>query len=236
MTTGTSEQTLREDHPFFVACESCDLPALRKFFESGISVYATSEFRPEPSAYARSCKSIEFLNLLLEFGFDVNHVAGAHGQTELFDAVGNPDPAWIALLLDDGANVNHVDRHGWTPYLQAIAAGNSDYIALVVSRGANTEQISDQGVNDFLTAAKAGHFEIMQYLLDQGRDINFTDCAGSTALVRASKSGSLEVVLWLLDHGADIDAKDVQGKTALQWAETNRHEAVAELLRQRGAK
>jgi uncharacterized protein len=69
-----------------------------------------------------------------------------------------------------------------------------------------------------------------------GADIEHRDAAGSTVLVSAAKSGNVDAVRWLLDHGADMKAKDGRGKTALQWAESNRHEEVADLLRQRGAK
>lgn len=42
-------------------------------------------------------------------------------------------------------------------------------------------------------------------------------------------------VKWILDHGADVNVKDIRNRTALFYAETNKHDQVAGLLRQGGA-
>jgi len=231
-----NEQILPESHPYFGAIKNRKLQDIEAFWRDGISVYASSDTKRDVLGQAFEEKDFELMELALKHGYHVDHAGNGFGVSALMVAIVNGSRELFDFFLSHGANVNHPDKYGTTAYLNAVACGDRYFIEELKNCGANTERITDQGVNDFLKAAENGHLEIMQYLLDQGRDINFTNCAGSTALVQASKSGSLEVVLWLLDHGADIDAKDGQGKTALQWAETNRHEAVAELLRQSGAK
>ncbi|MBQ4401588.1 MAG: ankyrin repeat domain-containing protein, partial [Synergistaceae bacterium] len=59
---------------------------------------------------------------------------------------------------------------------------------------------------------------------------------GGTALMEAAKHGDTESAEILLKYRADVNAKDNKGKTALKWAKHNKHNEVAQLLRNHGAK
>jgi ankyrin repeat protein len=52
----------------------------------------------------------------------------------------------------------------------------------------------------------------------------------------AAFQGRKEMAEWLIARGADINAKTNEGKTALQYAKSNNHKDVADLLRKHGAK
>lgn len=224
---------LPDNHPIFAACERGDVAAVRKFLESGVSVYAKPEVGAEIKTYAREGGHYEIFELLFEFGYDANHIEGAFDETELFSAVRISDPRWTRLLLRHGGNVNHANKYGVTPYLIVAAVGDKERVELIKQAGADTNHKDNWGINDFMMAVRAGNFWYAEELLKADRNVNRKDISGNTSLVSAAKSGQYDVAKWLLDHGADINAEDNRGKTALDWAKANKHVKVVELLQQR---
>ena len=68
-------------------------------------------------------------------------------------------------------------------------------------------------------------------------DVNARDDFKATPLMWAAHRGFIDAVQLLLDHAPDLDinAKNKRGDTALKIAQFNKCEAVAELLKQKGA-
>ena len=117
----------------------------------------------------------------------------------------------VRLLLDLGAEVNHVARHhlGVTPLHAALFGRQLDAARLLVDRGAD------------VTLARGG---------------SGWKRAGWTALHYAAGLGFAALVGPLLDRGADPSRADEEGKTPLDVAiETNHHD-IADTLRARGVK
>ena len=61
--------------------------------------------------------------------------------------------------------------------------------------------------------------------------MNAKDAHGMTALMLAAVGGHAAAIAALLEAGAEVDAKGNDGRTALMWAEKNKHEHAARLLR-----
>jgi uncharacterized protein len=72
-------------------------------------------------------------------------------------------------------------------------------------------------------------------LLEKGADVEIPEEGGFRALHIAAESGDLRLVKLLLDHKARIDAKSDDGTTPLGVATKRGREAIAKLLRARGA-
>jgi hypothetical protein len=115
---------------------------------------------------------------------------------------------------------------------------------------------------DIHTAAAAGDLEQINYLLESGTPVDHPDSERWTALHHAAQAGKREVIELLLKHGADLHALlsseggfmmdpamakryglklvevklDEDARTALDLAMEAGHEALAEFLRQQGAK
>jgi len=232
----SEQQIIPADHPVYEACENGNVEVVNQFLDSGISIYASAEEQASILGYARSSGSFETYKLFFDRGYNPNYVGGAFNKTELFSAAANEDIRWLKLLIEKGGNVNHRDRYGVNPYHIAAIKGTPDHIDLMIQAGADKTIVDDRGEDDFIKAATAGNFWYAEELLKEGRDINRKDISGSTALLKSAKSGMFEPVKWLLDHGADVNAKDLRNRTALYYAQTNKHDRVADLLCQHGAK
>jgi ankyrin repeat protein len=57
----------------------------------------------------------------------------------------------IRQLLDQGINVNTVDKGGWTALCQAAYNGHKDILQLLLDRGAHTEKADPIGNTPLLT-------------------------------------------------------------------------------------
>lgn len=79
-----------------------------------------------------------------------------------------------------------------------------------------------------------GNLELMRLFLARGADINQRNNNGESALALAAWQGKKAAVEWLLAHGASINVPDKYW-SPLHYAVFGGHDAVAELLLERGA-
>jgi|GEM_PF-4643889 len=85
-------------------------------------------------------------------------------------------------------------------------------------------------------AAEKGHTAVIQALLDGGADVNARDHEGNTALTWAANAGNVDATKALIAGGADVNVQNKSGTTPLTRAVLYKRDAVAEVLRQAGAK
>lgn len=79
--------------------------------------------------------------------------------------------------------------------------------------------------------------ELNELLFQHGMNANAPDWLGATALHHLAGSGNVEKATWFLDHDADLHARDEDlCSTPLGWAAKFGHQAMIELLLQRGAR
>jgi uncharacterized Ntn-hydrolase superfamily protein len=81
----------------------------------------------------------------------------------------------------------------------------------------------------------SGHREVAELLFAHGAEVNAGE-GGNTPLHGAALRNQTEMAAWLLDRGANVDARNYEGKTPLEVAMKAGHTAIADLLKQRGAK
>ena len=80
-------------------------------------------------------------------------------------AIGN-EPGVARLLIERGADVNHVDRFGMTPLLYATSVdfGDSTLIDLLIKSGAIRGARSKEGLDASGIARKYGHSQYLKSL------------------------------------------------------------------------
>jgi ankyrin repeat protein len=73
-------------------------------------------------------------------------------------------------------------------------------------------------------------------LLKRGAKVNAQNTAKMTPLHIAAKQGEREIVVLILGYHPNLALKDSRGWTPLTWAIKSRHDEVAQLLRDAGAR
>jgi ankyrin repeat protein len=84
-------------HPIFAACAEGKLDDLRRYLEDGLSVYSESEAEPPLIAIACGHGRKECVDLLVEFGLDINKPFNRFGQPPLQQAISYGHEDLVAL-------------------------------------------------------------------------------------------------------------------------------------------
>lgn len=179
--------------------------------------------------------------LLLQSGAYVNMKSTPLKQTPLHIAAGKGHDAVTKLLLREGADVEAKDDHGWTPLFKAISAEHETTVKLLIEEGADIDFINEKGTSP-LTLAAGGEYNaysqgITKLLIESGAFLEHDNIYGIyTPLRWASEWGEEATVRLLLDNGACVESRDKQGQTALSRAYRKGHNAIVNLLVERGAR
>ena len=147
---------------------------------------------------------------LLESGEDVNKRDPELGRTALYFAAHFDRPVTLKALIEAGADANAQDVDGGTPLFMAAYRNN---------------------------------VMIVMELIDAGADVNlgcrkhhYPELEGTTPLHMAVQYGYEGCVVALIRGGADIHRRTNMGITSLEYAIDYKHEKIAKLLRQLGAR
>jgi len=127
---------------------------------------------------------------------------------------------------------------GFTGPLQAASAsGDAQKVKLLLDQGEDVNNVNQYGRSALLAAAYKGHADVVKLLLDHGADPDRQDPGGWNPLLFAAEYGYVEVAKLLLDHGARIDLRaKFFSWTAYEWAMSNHHFDVADLIKRAAVK
>jgi uncharacterized protein len=116
----------------------------------------------------------------------------------------------------------------------AIEAGDIRSAQVWLDEGLPPDFMADRIGTGLMIGAWGGDIPMMELFLSRGADINQTNSVGEQALMHAAWRGRIEAVRWLLDRGAHINRTGREW-SALHYAVFAGHEAIAQLLMERGA-
>jgi ankyrin repeat protein len=140
------------------------------------------------------------------------------------------------LLIEHGANAQHVNSDGATPLHHAAQATwepsrQMEMVQLLIKCGASIHATNYDGDTPLHRAAGQGAIrQVIQGLIECGADINASNDPGETPLHLAARGGEIEAAKALIDCGADITATNSQGETAFRVAVSERQKEIVELL------
>ena len=177
--------------------------------------------------------NIEAVKQHIAAGADVN--AKYEGWTPLHTAVEGGHKEIAELLIDNGADVNAMDKDGRTPLHFASAKGHKEIAELLIAEGADVNVIIQSGSFQEMTP------------LDMATDKNRTETedllrkhGGKTgeeldALFDAAKTGNVTDAKKAIADDLDVNARDDEGMTPLLYAVWEGHREIVELLLANGA-
>jgi ankyrin repeat protein len=134
----------------------------------------------------------------------------------------------VAELLENGADVNRLDRDGLTPLSRASEHGHAQVVRFLLARGADVNRTAKDGAGALFWACVKGHAKVVDILLDSGANVNTARCDigdrysrpddGYSPLNAAISNGHVEIAKRLVLAGASLDHR-WHGMSIAEYAE-----------------
>jgi ankyrin len=185
--------------------------AAKHLLDSGASAIARDAQGYSALHRARTRKVAE---MLVAAGASVR-LAAADGKTPLHLAAKEDEPV-VGFLLEQGADVNAVDKSGQTPLYASV--GRESIFRKLLEAGAAVAIVDNEGRTPLHYAA-AVNSEVTRTLVGKGVSLAAKDKLGNTPLHEAARLNRGYFVQELIKLGADPGIKNRAGKTAMDLAE-----------------
>ena len=151
-------------------------------------------------------------------------------------AITRDDLAMVELLLDAGAQVEWPE-FGYTELEIAGTFAGADVVQALLATGADPNGVGVGIGGPLVSASYSDNVAALEVLLAAGADPNlFSEDAPrpTPPLFAAAYGGSHESALMLIDAGADVSLRSPDGYAPSDWADSQGHRELAELLRSLG--
>lgn len=208
-------------------------------------------YNETPLLIACERKNIETILLLIGRGADptikgpnqvtpLSHMC----QTDMRDAEGNTIlhlacqkgfRDLVALLIENGADIEAVNNKGYTPLHLACKHNRKDEAQVLIKNNADIEAEDTFGRTPLHLVCKKGHKDMAKFLIDKGADIEATTYHTETPLILACVKRDVDLAVLLIEMGADIEAKVGEAWTSLHLACSWGFKDLALTLIQKGA-
>lgn len=170
--------------------------------------------------------------LLTEYKIDLNIAINHDGECPLhIAACRRSEAAFVALLLEKGANIDVKDKQGYTALHWAAKSGHTMVIRVLAEHKAELHAKCNKGGTALYYAIEQDRLDsVVSLVKDYGLKVNINNAEGETPLHLAAFKGHQRVVKFLVENGAEIDVKDNDGLRPIDMAKENGHEYVCYYL------
>ena len=141
----------------------------------------------------------------------------------------------MSMLLDAGANPNHIPDDGFPALVVAAYSNSWEIITLLLERGARISSTNNHQYSAVHIAAWNGHVESMETLLRHSAPHDTRTADKNTPLSLAAHGHHPDVIELLLPYGCDVNNSDKDLDTPLHYASFNGDADSVRLLLRHGA-
>jgi ankyrin repeat protein len=134
--------------------------------------------------HACSLGDEKIVQMLLNFGADVNVIGQTSKNTPLFEAISNNFPSICTLLLDQPSlDLTYRSPLGAdTALILAAEQGMFELVEALIEKGAELNAVNHWKSSALIVAIKKGHFEVAKLLALAGADVYHKDSTGCDSL------------------------------------------------------
>ena len=219
------------DTALHAACVQREINTARALLEHGANIHIIDERGRSPLHSASRRGHADVVELLLQYGADVDIEEAETLWTPLHFAAQNGELEICRLLLEYGATIDKTTNQQETPLHVTSRSGNLEIARFLIEQGADITSRHNRGWTPLHMASRHGHLDLVEIFLEGDVDINSHE---GTPLNLASASGNLEVARFLIEHGAEVNCSDKRGWTPIHSAARNGHLENVQLLLNHG--
>jgi ankyrin repeat protein len=178
----------------------------------------------------------QLIDLLIQYGGDVNAIGEFGGRTPLMAAVSSRRWRTVLFLLDRGARLTGEECGSYGNILQTASYfGPKEIAEELLRRGADINGRVEPNGSPLLLALQGGHQDIAELLISKGADLSFSCPNYGTVLHYAAMLGMEKMTKLLVEAGADVNAEGGKYGSALQASVAKGHSMIALFLLDNGA-
>ena len=213
-----------------------------------------------PIEHAAREDKIEALKLLIEKGAEIDK-GNTISSNALIGACIGANSEILETLIENGANINHVDNNGQSAihyicrYAKQWGSGtitetvngvttelenprfkeHTTIFNTLLANVADMNLMTNYGYVPLHLAAETDTESFIEPLIKKGADVHFKNSKGFTPLHAACDRGYIESAQRLIDYGADVNAVDNDGFTPILGAALSQNADLVKLLLEKGA-
>ncbi len=171
------------------------------------------------------------LNAIRDYRGASEYVISLHLGKTIQTAAQNGDINTINVILSSLGDHKISLIEAFTAMNIAMDNGTPEIANLIAANDENLYfQDKSAASTILLEATKRGYFRLITALIKNKADVNYQNPQGITPLMAAAQGGWDYSSKMLLENGADKNIKSEDGLTAADYARTNGHEDLAELI------
>ena len=140
------------------------------------------------------------------------------GHTPLMQASLSGNTKIALTLIQQGANLEQIDKNRKTGLMLAIKANATDIAMALIQENVNLEQADIYRQTALMTAIQAKEINIAMALIQANANLQHVDIDGETALMKAIQTKQTGIAMALIQANANLEQADAYGQTALMKA------------------
>ena len=137
------------------------------------------------------------------------------GQSPLTAAIKKGNKGVVLCLIENGADLNCLDKRKFSPIHTAITSGQTEIANLLINFGAKLSDWDLYGKTPLTSAIEKGYFDIVMCLVENGADINKPDKSNILPIHQAIVNRKVKIAKYLFLTGDNLIQNDKKRKCSI---------------------